>query len=120
MLNEGDQKTWRHTHIPHRVRAAIARLDMRKSILRVYPTIDASSRNREERIYWRCATDSIHEGRLAATRYLIEFIGIQEDNSGNPARRDKDHRHAADINITDLGGTLFSPTNPDAELLAKI
>ena len=92
---------------------------MRQSILGVHPTIDAHRQTRDENIYWRCATDSINEGRLAATRYLIEFIGIRADKkTGKPARRDP--QCPDDFNITDLGGRLLSKSDPRADCLAKI
>ena len=39
-MDPPEQAQWLATHIPHRVRAAIARLPMENSILRVTATID--------------------------------------------------------------------------------
>jgi hypothetical protein len=120
MLSKTDQAKWRRKHIPHRVRAGIARLDMRQSILKVFPFVDPNptSMTSEDRIYWRCSTDSIWEGRLAATRWLIGFIGVsQKENGapGRPAQRDKD------LNIEKLdGGVLFDLNTQKARFLAKI
>jgi len=80
-VDQNEQNEWLTTHIPHRVRAAIARLPMETSLLRVTASIDPALRTEEDKIYWRCSTDSINEGRLAATRWLIEFVGVQRDKN---------------------------------------
>ena len=59
----------------------------KNSVLQVTATIDPQCRTEQDRIYWRCATDSIWEGRLAATRWLIEFVGIKQGRGGNPVLR---------------------------------
>ncbi len=70
-----------------------------------------------DRISWHCATDSIWEGRLAATRWLIEFVGIKAHN-GNPAVKEK---RGKDVRIDDFdGGSLLSHTSPEARLLADV
>src|SRR5258707_488184 len=79
LMNAGEQSEWIARHIPHRVRAAIARLPMEHSLLRVKACIDPECLTDRDHIYWRCATDSIWEGRLAATRWLIEFVGIKRN-----------------------------------------
>ena len=84
-MDPPEQGQWLTTHIPHRVRAAIARLPMENSILRGTATIDPHCRTEQDHIYWRCATDSIWEARLAATRWLIEFVGIKQDDAGQAA-----------------------------------
>jgi len=105
-------------HIPHRVRAAIARLPMEQSLLRVTATIDPELRTDEDKIYWRCSTDSIWEGRLAATRWLIEFVGIKQDRSGSAARTRKGMH---DVRIDDFdGGALLVPSTPDGQRLAAL
>ena len=80
-------------HIPHRVRAAIARLPMENSISGRRQLSIPSAGPSRTCIYWRCATDSIWEGRLAATRWLIEFVGIKQGKDGNPARCQKDPQY---------------------------
>jgi hypothetical protein len=119
MLSPGDQADWRRTHIPHRVRAAIARLDMQQSILQVNTLLDPDRLTPDRKVYWRCSTDSIWEGRLAATRWLIEFLGICQ-KSGKPARPKKLH---ADVQLDDFNpgsNSLFDLSKPDACLLADV
>lgn len=121
-MDAPEQKEWLETHIPHRVRAAIARLPMENSILRVTATIDPQQPSELEKIYWRCATDSIWEGRLAATRWLIEFVGIKQDEAGNPTVCKKSKRFGGkDVRIDDFdGGKFISPSAPEAQLLASV
>jgi hypothetical protein len=52
-MDAPEQKEWLETHIPHRVRAAIARLPMENSILRVTATIDPQQPSELEKI-WVC------------------------------------------------------------------
>jgi hypothetical protein len=95
-MDTSEQKKWLETHIPHRVRAAIARLNrLENSVLRVRAFIDPVPKTAEEKVYWRCATDSIWEGRLAATRWLIEFVGIKQGKGG---------KYPDDVHIQDFDG----------------
>ena len=87
-LGSGDKQKWRHDHIPHRVRAAIARLDMRESILNVQAVVEPITTTDEEEVYWHCAKDAIWEGRLAAARWLIEFVGVKQFD-GKPRRPER-------------------------------
>ena len=111
-MDPPEQAQWLATHIPHRVRAAIARLPMENSILRVTATIDPHCRTQQDHIYGRCATDSIWEGRLAATRWLIEFVGIKQDDAGQAAVCRKSKKFGGkDVRIDDLdGGVLVAWT----------
>lgn len=120
VMDPKTQEEWLTTHIPHRVRAAIARLPLEDSVLRVDTRINLTPRTDAERIYWRCATDSIFQGRLAATRWLIEFIGIKADKNIKPVKCDKDSRNGDDVRINDLGGELLSPEEPPAGDLARV
>jgi hypothetical protein len=117
-MDHNEQSEWMTRHIPHRVRAAIARLPRENTLLRVRAFINPELRTDEDKIYWRCATDSIWEGRLAATRWLIECVGIQDKN-GNPIacpRKWKD-----DVRIDDFdGGYLLDPSTPEARSLADV
>ena len=117
-MDQHEQSNWITKHIPHRVRAAIARLDMENSLLRVNTLIDPALTTDEDKIYWRCSTDSIWEGRLAATRWLIEFVGIQQDKNGNPIACPKKWKD--DVRVTDFGGRLLDPSTPDGRRLADV
>lgn len=124
-MDQHEQSEWITKHIPHRVRAAIARLDMEKSLLRVKPFIDPELRIDEDKIYWRCSTDSIWEGRLAATRWLIEFVGIKADGKGNPAvcekKKVRNNVPTTDVRVGDFdGGSLLRPLTPEGTFLADI
>ena len=119
MLKPSDQADWRTRHIPHRVRAAIARLNMEPSILRVRAFVNPELPTADHRVYWRCSTDSIWEGRLAATRWLIEFVGIYQQK-GKPARPSK---RDVDVQIGDFDpglSSLFDLSKPEACLLADV
>jgi hypothetical protein len=118
LMDQHEQSKWITTHIPHRVRAAIARLDMENSLLRVNTLINPALPTDEDRIYWRCSTDSIWEGRLAATRWLIEFVGIQQNKKGNPIACPGKRKD--DVRVTDFGGRLLDPSTPDGRRLADL
>ena len=121
MLSASDQITWRHIHIPHRVRAGIARLDMRNSRLGVSTVIDPALYTPEQRIFWRCSTDSIWEGRFAATRWLIELIGVAQSKDGSLLRPKR--YLATDVLIDRFDGgfsNLFDLSTPEASFLAEI
>jgi len=119
-MDPDEQTQWLTTHIPHRVRAATARLDMTRSLLGVRALIDPECRTVTDKVYWRCSTDSIWEGRLAATRWLIEFVGIKEGPEGNPAVAGKS-KHGKDVRIDDLeGGELFDHSTDQGRRLASL
>jgi hypothetical protein len=52
-MDQHEQREWITKHIPHRVRAAIARMNMENSLLRVKAFIDPEPRTEEDKIYWR-------------------------------------------------------------------
>lgn len=82
--------------------------------------VDPDLPTADHKIFWRCSTDSIWEGRLAATRWLIEFAGVRWRQNGNPARPKK---HGSDVRIDDFHGgenDLFELENPDARRLADV
>jgi hypothetical protein len=113
-----EQSEWITKHIPHRVRAAIARLDLKGSLLCVAALIDPELRTDEDTIYWRCSTDSIWKGRLAATRWLIDFVGIKQDSKGKAVAHGK---RSSDVRIDDFdGGRLPGPSTPEGEFLANV
>src|ERR1035441_9019913 len=107
-MNQSEQNDWITLHIPHRVRAAIARLNMQQSVLQVTATIDPKQlQNDVDKTYWRCATDSLWEGRLTATRWLIEFVGIKQGGNGNPTVYAGSRNE--DVTIAKFGANAISP-----------
>lgn len=119
-MDAHEQREWICRHIPHRVRAAIARLPMESSLLRVQASIDPPRLTDQDEIYWRCATNSIWAGRLAATRWLIEFIGIKQGKNGK-AMRAKKQQGSQDVRIDNIdGGILFDVDGAEAQFLADV
>lgn len=114
------QTEWRHANIPHRIRAAGARLDLSHSILGVYAYFDPPTPTEELKIYRRFETDSIWEGRFAAMRWLIEFIGISQRRDGKPGRPSRKDG-SPDVRIDQFdGGWLFQDKHQAADFLAAI
>lgn len=94
---------------------------MENSILQVTATIDPRLLTPQDRLFWRFACDSIWQGRLVATRWLIEFVGIKEGDNCIPVQCWRNPRFPHDVFIDDLaGGALFSPTAAGAQLLARV
>src|ERR1035437_233833 len=117
-MDQHEQSEWITKHIPHRVRAAIARINMKNSLLDVTASIDPALQTGKDKICWRCSTDSIWEGRLAATRWLIEFVGIKQDKNGNPVCTGKKKN---DVRIDDFdGGALLDRSTADGRFLADV
>ena len=118
-MDAAEQREWFLVHIPHRVRAAVAHLDLRGSILDMQLSIYPPQATPEEKICWHCAANSIWEGRLAATRWLIDFVGIKEED-GNPVEP-KRKRLPTDVWIKDFeGGIFFASSRSEARLLANV
>jgi hypothetical protein len=117
-MNALEQEMWLTDHIPHRLRAACARLDLQNTLLNASLFIDPAISTNKHTVIWQCSTDSIWEGRLAAMRWLIEFVGIQLDKNGVAIKRPK---KANDVAIDDFaGGVELKPNTADGEFLAKV
>lgn len=120
-MDAAEQARWLKDHIPHRIRAAAARLPMENSLLQVTATIDPHPLTPPGRIFWRFATDSIWQGRLVAARWLIEFVGIKESDKCIPVQCRRNPKFPHDVFIDNLaGGVLFRPNAPEAQLLAQV
>jgi hypothetical protein len=93
---------------------------MENSLIGVCASLDPERRTDQDEVYWCCATDSIWEGRLAATRWLIEFVGVKRNQTGQSVVCKK-KPGAKDVRIADLdGGRLFDLSDPNAQLLADV
>jgi len=109
-------------HIPHRIRVGIALLEgMEKSFLGAKVIIAPQCRSKKRKLYWRIVTNSVFEGRLVATRWLIEFVGVKQGSNGEPCKRQKNPKFPADVRIDDLaGGELLDFRTTNGKCLADI
>lgn len=106
---------WLCEHIPHRLRAALARLGRPVALFDTADTasLDPSLQTPDDEIRWRCATDAIWEGRLAAMRWLIAFVGVKQPKMTKDGKR----CHPDDLWIGDLGGRPMDRHTDDAKYL---
>lgn len=114
------QTDWLGQHIPHRLRAALAQSTLIDSMLATQVPDEVE----RKKIETFCLEMAAWEGRHAATRWLIEFVGITGDASGKPVpspRRAGRSNHAHDVDVTDLpGGAYFDLADPDAAILGAV
>ncbi|HWA10544.1 MAG TPA: hypothetical protein VG838_13955 [Opitutaceae bacterium] len=116
---------WFTEHIPHRVRAAIAGTEMlarkledrfgkgnvRTAGVEVHVQLPADA------VALYCVGNAIWEGRMTATRWLIDFVDVSCDKNGNPSRpNSKPH----DWRIAQMGSASFPLTDPNARKLADV
>lgn len=64
-----------------------------------------------------CTDNAVWEGRLTATRWLIDFVGISCSAHGKPGRPTK---HLHDWRVDKLGTPLFPLGSADAQKLADV
>ena len=116
---------WFVQHIPHRIRATLAGTEMLVQKLQQKfgkqnvrtAGVHANVTCQADSVALLCSTNAIWEGRLTATRWLIDFIGISCDRNGQPARPvQKPH----DWRIDKLGGNYFPLTDANAQKLADV
>jgi len=115
-----DQSDWLNQHITHRIRAAVAGTPYLEQLLQ-----NASGTTEEKRQKAEfCRDMAMWEGRHAAVRWLIEFVGVVADQSGKPIpskRRKKKGDFIHDVDISDLpGGNYFDLQDPKAAMLAEV
>ena len=109
-----DQKKWLDYHIPYRVHASLAELPLQDEIIRIL------GEGHRRKIEERCNVSARMQGRLAAIRWLIEFIGVQ-DCRGKPGRPRKSSSNSTDISISQIqGGEEFDLSLPEAEKLRQV
>ena len=108
-----DRDDWLHHHIPYRIRAGLAGLSFASEFLPA--TADAALR---ARFAEACLQNAACEGRMAAIRWLIDFIGVR-DKQGEPARPHRWGDH--DVSITSLpGGREIDLDSDEAETLRRV
>ena len=112
-LDCAEQNKWLLQHIPHRICAALTWLPMEK----MSPHPEWKDKEKDKFHIW-CICRSVDEGRKAAMRWLIEFVGIKTDAKKNPVRPD---RRPTDVWIEHFHpGTGFNLTDPNAKKLADV
>jgi hypothetical protein len=108
-----DHDDWLHHHVPYRIRAGLAGLSFASEFLPA--TADDALR---ARFAEACLQNAACEGRMAAIRWLIDFIGIH-DKQGKPARPHRWGDH--DVSITSLpGGSEIDLDSNEAETLRRV
>jgi hypothetical protein len=116
---------WFVQHIPHRVRSAFAGTEM--LVLKLNDRFgkenvrtagfDARITSQADSIALHCLDNAVWEGRLTATRWLIDFVGVHCDKNGKPSRpAQKPH----DWRIDKMAASLFPLSGADAQKLAAV
>jgi hypothetical protein len=104
-LDSLKQREWLRQHIPHRICAASTWLTMKGDW--VMPPDPEWKDKRKNSFHIWCIGRSVDEGRKAALRWLIEFVGIHSDYR--------------DISIKDFNqGKLFDTAARDAKKLEDV
>src|SRR5258708_1253885 len=107
-MNPSDQEQWLVQHIPHRLRVCLAYSDLQEKLMP-----DTADQETRKKIGWHCVLTAAFEGRMAAIRWLIEFVGIR-DRKGKP---DRPNRHSTDVSITSIkGGQEIDLSSPEAAI----
>lgn len=120
-----EQNEWLGQHIPHRIRASLAMSQVLERMLEAQMS-DPEKRRLKTQF---CLEMAAWEGRHAAIRWLIEFVGVTGDDSGkaveSPRRRNRKrggkNQRPHDVDIMDLpGGDYFPLGSKDADLLGQV
>jgi hypothetical protein len=115
-LTEAQKKEWRDQHIRSRVWAMFADIELLRGRERQLP----KDTLQKERFLHECWIQASWEGRHAATRWLIEFVGVVGLRSGKAIIASEAQRKEHDFWITDLGGKFLDQDSDVANQLAKL
>jgi hypothetical protein len=110
-LSEKDINDWLDQHIRSRIYATLAR----PAWFRKWAETTQPAELQQDLHFILQAS---WEGRHAALRWLIEFVGIKLDGKTGKAARPKPQQH--DFRITDLGGDFVPLSSKEAVELAKL
>jgi hypothetical protein len=83
-MKRTDQDQRLAQHIPHRLSACLAELPFQSELLMLNVADDAL----RLKIRVGCCERAVWEGRMAAMRWLIDFVGIAADCNGKPLLHD--------------------------------
>ena len=107
--------------IPHRICASLTWLKKMEGDWAMPP--DPKWQDKEDRFHIYCVGRSVDEGRKAAMRWLIEFVGVAMNNrTRNPKKPEPLPGHEDEqVLIERLDhGKLFDLNHSDAVILAKV
>jgi hypothetical protein len=109
-VSKKKRDVWLLQHIPYRVRAAVC-----------YAEFIPMPKVPMDTLHGRCVNHAVHQGRLIAIRWLIEFIGIKMSRTGKVTRSTAVTPNAGkDFGITNLpGGRRFGCRRKGARKLAR-
>jgi hypothetical protein len=111
-MNPSDEQAWLGQHIPHRLRACLTWLPLQSELLTTITDANAHAS-----IMHRCFLHTVSEGRMAAMRWLIEFVGIRDVN-GKP---EQPKLRKTDVSISFIqGGKPIDIDSTEAMFLAKV
>lgn len=120
-LDFDTQRVWLLQHIPHRVCASLTWLDV-KGKWAMPPSPEWKDQVRDKFHIW-CVGRSVDEGRIAAMRWLIEFVGVAMCNkTGNPKKPSPLPKHEDEQVLIERfdQGELFNLNHGDARILAQV
>ena len=116
---------WFVQHIPHRVRSALAGTEL--LVLKLHDLFgkenvgtagsQATVTSQADSVALHCMDNAVWEGRLTATRWLIDFVGIRCNKFGKPGRPGQQPH---DWRIDKLGPSLFPLSGSHAQKLADV
>ena len=113
VLTEEQANYWLNQHIRSRIFAAYAQPRWFR------PWAETQSpENRELQQSLHFILQASWEGRHAAIRWLIEFVGVINDSEGQPKRSSR--KFDDDFRISDLAGTEIALKSAEAEKLASL
>jgi hypothetical protein len=115
-LPPATQREWLRQHIPHRICAALTWLTINGDWA-MPPDPEWKDKEKDKFHIW-CIGRSVDEGRKAAMRWLIEFVGIAKNKKEMP---DKPNYKPKDVWIEHFTpGILFNLADPNAQKLADV
>jgi hypothetical protein len=110
-LTPEQQDQWLEQHIKTRICAALASVSLVRRMQESLPLSSNSERTQLEFVF-----HAVWEGRQAALRWLIEFLGVAQGRDGKPKAP---AIQSDDVRITDLaGGVPLSISSSEAAELA--
>lgn len=114
-INEETKRIWRNQHIQTRMLALQANLNVIREM-----QCQLAADQLVELIQLECVFHAAWEGRHAAARWLIEFVGVKGLKNGKAIGVSVTAGQENDFVITDVGGVGIDLNSADAVTLAQL